>query len=204
MGISHLLESFDTQADTATTAVPLSEVGLEESKLEAFEAGYKAGWDDAIKSQSDDKTRISQDFAQNLQQISFSYHEAQAEILRSLKPVLEQVVGVLLPEIANSKFGSRLLAEVTKLTDLHARPDVEVVVCPENRPALEAILAARNITSIKLSGEDSLGTGQAYIRLDGTEQHIDLDDAVNEIRAAVEGFYQQLENEAMKEVEHAG
>ncbi|KPP83572.1 MAG: flagellar assembly protein FliH [Rhodobacteraceae bacterium HLUCCO07] len=204
MGISHLLESFDTRAQAAAPVVSITEADLEESKLKAFEEGYRAGWDDAIKSQSDDKTRISQDFAQNLQQISFAYHEAQAEILRSLKPVLEQVVGVLLPEIASSRFGSRLLSELMTLTEASAQHEVEIVVCPENRPALEAMLARCNISSFKLSAEESLGAGQAYIRLGEIERHIDLDAAVSEIRTAVEGFYQQLENDATKEIENAG
>ncbi|KAA0916138.1 hypothetical protein FLO80_10445 [Aquicoccus porphyridii] len=204
MGISHLLESFDTANSERSQVISLTEVGLEENRLEAFEEGYKAGWDDAIKSQSDDKTQISQDFAQNLQQISFTYHEAQAEILKSLKPVLEEVAGVLLPDIARSNFGAHLLSEVTKLTDAATRHDIEIVVCPANIAALESILSQRDMSPIKLSSEDNLGEGQAYIRLNGIERHIDLDAAMNGIRAAIDGYYQQLETEAMKETGNAG
>ena len=69
-------------------------------QLDAFEEGYRAGWDDAIKAQSDDRTRISE-FAQNLQDLSFTYHEAYSHAINAMTPLLEDIVRSVLPKIAH-------------------------------------------------------------------------------------------------------
>ena len=70
----------------------MPETSFEEHRLEAYEQGYKAGWDDAATAQADDHTRISAGFARNLQELSFTYHEAKGQILGSLEPLLKEMV----------------------------------------------------------------------------------------------------------------
>ena len=55
MSIAHLLEDFgETHAHAP---IAMDDVSLEDERLEAFEAGYQAGWDDAVKAQTEDARR---------------------------------------------------------------------------------------------------------------------------------------------------
>ena len=50
MSIAHLLDDVDAARDGHT--VTLTDAALAEERLAAFESGYRAGWDDAVKAQT--------------------------------------------------------------------------------------------------------------------------------------------------------
>ncbi len=96
------LEVFDaTPAAKPDPGLVTTQVSaIEESKLASYEQGYKAGWDDAAAALAEDQTRIRADLARNLQQLSFTYQEARSHILKAVEPLLEEMVGRLLPDMA--------------------------------------------------------------------------------------------------------
>lgn len=202
MGISHLLESFESSAATSEPVVAISEDRLEEQKLTAFESGYNAGWDDAIKSKEDDANRITHDLEKNLQQISFSYHEAHTMILNSLKPFLQEVVGKILPEIALSNFSSYLMLQFEKAAAGAMAHEAEIIVCPDNIEPLSRILEHEKFRNVSLKADPMLGEGQAYLRYQQSELQVDLDGVLAEIRGSIEGFFQKPEPESTKGIEH--
>src|SRR5690554_4305468 len=107
MSISHLLEDFTAEPDLQTTS--LSGVALEKQRLEAFESGYKAGWQDAVKAANDEAARISSDFAGNLQDVAFTMAEAQSGLLTALRPLLTGMVNSVLPHLARKTLGERVI-----------------------------------------------------------------------------------------------
>ncbi len=60
------LETFAPLASSALSfsAPASSNVDLEAARLEAFDTGYKSGWDDAASAQSADQKRIGEEFAE--------------------------------------------------------------------------------------------------------------------------------------------
>lgn len=184
------LEVFETAAKPSKSeTVVLDRVSLEDEKLAAYDSGYRAGWDDANAAQSDDQTRIRADLARNLQTLSFTYHEARSHILKAIEPLMLQVVGRLLPEIARESLAPFVLETLMPLAEGMGDAPVKLVLNPAARTAVEALLEHATGLPVVIEEEPTLGEGQVYIKLGNAEAEVDLDKAAADIAAAVRGFF---------------
>lgn len=183
-----VLEDFTPDMPVAAASASGSAVLTEEARLAAYEDGYKAGWDDAVTAESSAKARIGADFEKTLQDLSFSFHEARSHVLNGIGPLLAMMAEKVLPEMARSHFAETVTEIVQAAAARAADRPVELVVNPENRPALDELMAEEPALPVTLIEEPSLGPGQAFIRAASAETAVDLDAVLEDIRAAVEGF----------------
>ncbi|MFV0360116.1 MAG: flagellar biosynthesis protein, partial [Tropicimonas sp.] len=100
MGRPLQLECFDSMDGTDPLLAFYPEARLEEERLVAFDSGYRAGWDDAAAAHADEQGRISAEFAGNLQELSFTYHEARNAVLGEMEGILKGIVDKVLPGTA--------------------------------------------------------------------------------------------------------
>jgi flagellar assembly protein FliH len=187
------LEVFESEAPVSagqSETVVLDTVALEDAKLASFESGYSAGWEDAAAAQADDQTRVSADLARSLQSLSFTYHEARSHVLKSVEPLLRQVVGQLLPAIARETLGAKVVEVLEPLAEELAGAPITLVLNPAARGAIEDQLAKTSGLPLILMDEPTLGEGQVYLKLGDVEREVNLDRAVTEISAAVRGFFE--------------
>lgn len=192
MTISHLLESFD---GFQGSSVSLSEDSLEDQKLDSFERGYKAGWDDSAKAQQDDSTRVTSDFASNIQDLSFTYHEAYSHMVKSMKPLLQQIVDAVLPEIARKTFGIQVSEQLHAIAEKLVGQEIEVVVSPNNADAMQGMLEQDFNLTVSMVIEPSLGEGQAYLRFGQSERQINMDEVLSGVNIAIEAYFHEIEKE---------
>jgi hypothetical protein len=184
------LEVFDTEAKpTKTQTVVLDRVALEDEKLASYDTGYRAGWEDANAAQSDDQSRIGADLARNLQSLGFTYHEARTHILKAIEPLMVEIVGRLLPEIARETLAPFVLETLMPLAEGLGDAPVTLVLNPAARAPVEALLEQATGLPVRIEEEPTLGEGQVYIRLGSVETQVDLDKATADIAAAVRGFF---------------
>jgi flagellar assembly protein FliH len=162
---------------------------IEEAKLAAYEQGYKAGWDDAAAASSEDQTRIRADLARNLQQLSFTYQEARAHILKAVEPLLEEMVARLLPETARETLAPLVLEQVMPMAEELTDQPVSLVLNPTMRLPVESLIAQATGLPMLIEEEPTLPEGQVYIRLGGAEAKVDLTRVTADIAAAVRGFF---------------
>jgi flagellar biosynthesis/type III secretory pathway protein FliH len=174
------------QANPAQPAV--TEADIEGKKLEAFEKGYRAGWDDAVKAQSDDRMRISSTFGQHLQDLSFTYHEAYTQVMNAVTPLLNEMVASLLPTIANETLGQHIVDHLKAMSREIGTMRVVVAINPSKLEAVTALLDRDFGFPIDLVEDDTLHEEQADIRFADTERQIDLSDLISSVAEAVEGF----------------
>lgn len=186
MSISHLLEDFGSDPDAHT--ISMSDVSLEEQRLQAFENGYKAGWEDAVKAAADDAARISTDFAANLEDLSFTFSEAQSSLLGALRPLLTGMVESVLPRLARETLGARVIETLEGMARDATGTGAELVTSPGNVAALEQLLQDNNLLTTRVTGEPSLGDGQVHLRVGANEREIDLDSVLVQIETALAGF----------------
>lgn len=184
------LEVFDSEPKPAKShTVVLDRVALEDEKLAAYETGYKAGWDDASSALGEDQTRIRAELARNLQTLGFTYHEARSHVLKAIEPLLLQIVGQLLPEIARETLAPFVLETLMPLAEGLGDAPVQLTINPVARPAVEALLEQATGLPLTIEEEPTLGEGQVYIRLGSIETQVDLDKATADIASAVRGFF---------------
>ncbi|PHR00028.1 MAG: flagellar biosynthesis protein [Marinosulfonomonas sp.] len=170
---------------------------LEEHRLEAFEQGYKAGWDDAAAAQSEEQSRVATDFARNLQELSFTYHQARGKILGSLEPLLKEMVSKVLPKLASDNLSQIIVDEVLAVSQTQTEAGIQIVISPSNRPALERLLEMQDSLDVTIIDEPSMAEGQAYLRFAQTENQIDLESVLSGFSQSVDGFFEQQEKVAI-------
>jgi flagellar assembly protein FliH len=135
------------------------------------------------------------ELGRNLQALSFTFHEARTHVLRALAPLLEEMTGRLMPELARASLAPLVLETLMPLAETLAETPVTIVLNPAARPAVEALLQDATGLPFALRDEPTLGEGQVYLRLGDSETRIDLDRATAEITAAVRGFYELTHQE---------
>jgi len=167
----------------------MSSDSLEEAKLEAFDKGYRAGWDDAVAAQEDEAQRLRAEIGRNLQALSFTYHEARAHLLRGLGPLMTEICDRLLPEVARAALGGIVRETLEPIAAEALDRPVTLVLHPDAREAVEAALAENAAPPVTLIEETALAPGQLHLRWDEGERRIDLDAAVAAIGAAVTAYF---------------
>ena len=193
MGSRLRLEVFEVP-DITGAQVNVSSSDFEEMRLAAFEKGYTAGWDDAVAAQDAETAKLRADLARNLQDLSFTYHEARSHVLQAMEPLLRDMVGKVLPAIARESLSRVVLETLQPLAEEMAGAAITVVVNPANRHSVETLLSATKSLPLTFIEEPSLGEGQVYLRMGDAESRIDLDGVIAAIGRAVAGFF-AMQNE---------
>ncbi|WP_187431459.1 hypothetical protein ROLI_038600 [Roseobacter fucihabitans] len=195
MSLSHRYRNFGQSSVEVEDNDLLSSEGIEDQKLQSFEEGYQAGWDDAIKAQTDATMKVSTELGQNLQDMSFTYQEALSKLTLSIEPVMHQIVEKLLPAFARQTLGSHIIGELRDLVKLHAGQPIEIVISPENVETIKE-LAGKNLTdTFQIFEEPSLGQGQAFVRVGSQERSIDIDCVILGVSEAMTAFFHETEQE---------
>ena len=163
---------------------------LESTRLESYEAGYQAGWDDATQAETNEQGRIGAEFARNLQDLGFTFHEARAHVMQALEPLLAGMVQRVLPKLVSETMGQTIIEELLPLATDAADTPIEVVVSPSSRPVLEGLLSTATTVPFTLVEEPTLAQGQVFLRSGKTERHIDFASAIDRIGTAIDGLYE--------------
>jgi len=170
---------------------------VQEVRLNAYEDGYKAGWDDATAAEAQAQERVSADFAKTLQDLSFSYHEARSHVVGALGPLLTAMVERLMPQIAAAGFARTVVETALQMAEKEADHPISVRVSPENRVALEHLAQGQSSLPLKVVEDDTLGPGQAMLSSVICEREVDIDAMLSAIRTALDEFL-TAEKEARK------
>lgn len=170
---------------------------LEDAKLVSFEAGYQAGWDDAIKAQHSLGKSVSTALANNLQDASFKYHELRAQLLRTVEDVMHAVVSTCLPTIARQSLGNHICDLIKSDVQTKIDGEIEIVVHPDAVPYVEAALE-HVLDRYSLKSDHALSPDQSYIKLARSEHSLDLGNLVSEVNATITDYFEAQR----KDVDH--
>lgn len=191
------LESFE--AEPAPPPPPQIEIdpgAFEEERLAAFEKGYTAGWDDAIAAQEAEGTKLRSDLGQNLQELSFTYHEARQEILMALRPLLVDIAAKLLPAMARQTLAQMVAEQLQPLAESATSVPITILASPLSLPLIEEVLGNRSSLPLVFAGDPTLGEGQVYLKFAETETRIDLDGVIRLIAEAIDTYFSASQQEA--------
>ena len=184
------LELFDIGGPRlATDEARVTQAALEDARAASYETGYAAGWEDAVNAQTTEQTRTNQEVARNLQALAFTYHEARSHVLRTLEPLLRDMVAKVLPDMAREALGQFVLEALRPIAARLTDAPVTLTLNPASRAAVERHLAAATSLPLRILEEPSLGEGQVFLRFDDREQQVDLDGVITAIAGAVDSFF---------------
>jgi flagellar assembly protein FliH len=186
--LAALLPDFSQPVPRAPVGPTLTEAEVDACEARAYEKGYRAGWDDAVASRDADHDRLSADFAQNLKDLSFTYHEAYSHVLRAMTPLLEDIVTTILPAAVDDALAAHVVGELQNQADRLGGMSVKVSVAPEQLPLVEPVVMRDVGFPVELLADGALTPGQADIRLADREIRIDLGEIAEGIRTAITEF----------------
>jgi flagellar assembly protein FliH len=177
------LEDFGFLSSTDVTDDP--DGALQDLKLEQFEKGYSAGWEDAIKAQSENASHATDIFAKSLSDLSFTYQEAVAHMADALVPVLTEMVQKVVPRAAELGLNARLAEHLKDIITRHAGIDIVVICNPFRSAYLSELITGDFSMPVRLQEDDQLGRDCLRIRFGHQEDQLDLSEIVKEIESAV-------------------
>ena len=167
----------------------------EDIRLSAFEDGYGAGWNDAVAADQNSQTKVSQDFAQNLSDLSFTYHEARNHLTTAAEPIFKELIEKVFPSLIVSGLGAQVLETLSDEVGRIANAPVELVCSPSNTIALTELVGENAPMPINISEEPTLTDGQVFLRFATEERRIDLDEIQTGMDSAISAFFQNLKTE---------
>ncbi|MEP2532378.1 ABC transporter ATP-binding protein [Shimia sp.] len=165
--------------------------------LDSFEQGYKAGWEDAVRAKSDERANISADFARNIQNLSFTYHEARGAMIAELSPVIEKAVMTVLPELSRQSIGAQVSEELNTILEENSDIPVLITTSPENYEVVCELLPSDVNLPIDVVRDTNLTEGQVRLQFGQKERQIDLDEVVSVVSSAFAGFTHETQKEIM-------
>ncbi|TCL01433.1 flagellar assembly protein FliH [Shimia isoporae] len=195
MTISHLLEDFGNSVE-ASSAAQTAEPVSEEALLDSYETGYKAGWDDATKAREDGQKAVSDSLAANLQDLSFTYHEAHEAVLGDIAPMVEKAIMTVLPEIARKSVGAVVVEELRRIIDTHGGTQVCLVTSQDDHDTVAAMIPEDLQFPVVLKSDPTLASGQAQFEFDSREREIDLSEVLGAVEQAFAAFTHETRKEA--------
>ena len=174
-------------------------------RLATYDEGYKAGWDDAQSAATEDRTRIGAEFERNLQELSFSFHEAKVQVAQSLAPLVTALVECLFPQLVVTSLADQLVTVLEPLKDKMDTPTLELRCAPEDAETLGSMLKSNFGLPITLRPEPSLMTGQADFVLGHETHEVDVSALQIEIQRLVKAQLDALETQnTPEELTHVG
>lgn len=186
MSISHLLEDFGTLSAThGEQSADLTEA----ERLQAFESGYSAGWEDALKATSESNTQLSEEISENLRAVSVSVEETEKKLVASLSPLFQHLVSALLPDVAKQSLAPRIAQELKDMAKGLLDPEVELVASAADQPALETFLEGLQYSQPILTIDPNLCHGQVFLRVGSVERQVDLNAALQDISQSIATFF---------------
>lgn len=181
------LEIFD--AGTSTDGVvELTQAGFETAKLEAYERGYSAGWEDCAKGHEDDLSQIRAELSQTLGDAGFTTLEARQAVLRALTPVFDAVTEVMVPELAQAGLAMRLRELLEEMARAVTQPRLTVRAAPVHVPMIEEIALSQPALTVTVEADAQYGPGHILLTHETAEVRLDLDAVADGIRAAIAAF----------------
>lgn len=188
MTIAHLLEDFELDVPQEGRLRLMSEDRLEEFRLNAFETGYSAGWEDASSAANATETQAIASLSQSFEDMEFTYQEAMSQMTRSLEPLFSTLIETVLPATTESGFIRHITAQLSDMAqDQISQPALLVV--PEGMAAsMKPVLQREFSFPVQLVEESSLPPGQACLRVGAAEREIDCSGLVQEIAKEMSAF----------------
>lgn len=194
MSLEHLYSDFGSPKMMPSIMEPQADP-LEEVKLEAFEQGFNAGWEDAEKTHGAERSQMNAAVVQRMQDMTFTYHEALSNLTQRMQPLMTDVVTKLVPGVATSSMRAHLMSEIDRLTRNAAEGAIEIAAAPQVVDALREALDDALDAPFNIVADETLGDGQLFLRIAKAEREINIDAIRSGLTQALDAFFEPSRQE---------
>lgn len=192
------LEEFgsDTQPSIGTSKNAAGSAPTEQDIAEAYEKGYRAGWDDCLEGAQADQKHVAEAFGRRLGEAHVTVQDVRSKLLGGLKPLLADIVQKLLPSVAQIGFRDQLLDQIMDMAQQTLDAPIEVRVAEEELQAVKSLIERTpDVPEVRLVGDPALGVTQAQLKVGKTGRSIDIMDVIDNIESAFDTVLQADEED---------
>lgn len=193
MTITNLLEDFSTFEKTDLYGSSSEGETFDLIRLEGFDSGYKAGWDDATEAVKATSGSISEALGENLSNFTFTYHDARAAVLNELAPVIKELTQSVLPKVLHSSFSAIILETIEDIADKSSNPAVHLRVHPAHADTLTKALDNSIDMPFDVVADLTLGEDATLLEIGKTELEIDFTEYFEKISQTLLAFFAKPE-----------
>ena len=173
---------------SAIGATPVIVGDTEELRLNAYEGGYKSGWDDATAEREKSDQLIAADLERNLQDISFTYSEARSEVLNGFGGLIESILTSFLPAVAAEAVVPLVNAELETLLRNLGDQRCELLASVRTAAQLDWLISRHLEADLHIIPEPAFADGRVSLRFGGEEREVDMSGMVETMTAAIRDF----------------
>lgn len=188
MSISHILSDFTALQATADFQQPDA---METFRLEVFETGYKAGWDDAAKAYDETNTRLSNDVLRNLCDLSLEHQSNYAQLQTRLTTIVNEISNVLIPTVADQSFAPKLIFFVEQQLKDTGMDTLDLHLDSKTARRLGDLMTPDLAGRINLKVSPDLSETQAILQINGDAIEFTFKDAIEKLSDELAGFLSQ-------------
>lgn len=188
MSISHILSDFTALQATADFQQPDA---METFRLEVFETGYKAGWDDAAKAYDETNTRLSNDVLRNLCDLSLEHQSNYAQLQTRLTTIVNEISNVLIPTVADQSFAPKLIIFLEQQLKDTGMDTLDLHLNSKTARRLGDLMTPDLADRINLKVSPDLSETQAILQINGDAIEFTFKDAIEKLSDELAGFLSQ-------------
>ena len=161
---------------------------LEAERLEAFDKGHAAGWEEATATAESAAAERGQALDSRLEELAFTFHEARAHVMRGLGPLLDAIVRSAVPRILHETLAARLTELFTKFAEDAADAEIQILAPPGEAAGVAATLDGRARFPLSIREDDTLAPGTFHVRLGERARELNLDALETALAGALEAL----------------
>lgn len=179
MKISCFLEEFSLNIKNKNND---SEVIIaEEDKLESFDMGYKAGWDDSLLAQTDLIRKNEIELNQAISDLSFSQYAALDTASKHAINILKEILDTILPKMLVEVLQDKIISEIAKAIKDNLQPEVKILVNISQKPNLVRLNTICSDNGILVEGRTDIEKNCAKTIMVFDESFINLNEYTEKI-----------------------
>lgn len=175
---------------------------IEAIRKEAFEAGVRDGAAAASEAFSSEQSRCLSRVQEVIGDTFFAREEAHRLALSSLRPLIESLVEAIAPALSNAGLSAEI-AKIAEEAAIRAPDDTLTVFVPSGMGSDIAEMLEGANPAVSISEDQTLQTTQARVNWSGGFDLIDLSATSAAAIAAIDGFFNEVEQLPKMEIRHA-
>ncbi len=183
------LEVFE-QPDEPEMPSLLMPEDLEDLRLNAYERGYSAGWDDAMRQADDEASAQRAALARMAEGLSFTFHEARTHLLGAVEPLLQSIAAQVLPAMAREALVPAVVEALMPVAADLAETPLVLRVPKGMRATFESGVEGLALPPLELVECDDLPAGVAEFASGARRTRVDLAGIAAELTDSIARFYQ--------------
>lgn len=185
-----MLEVFDNLQNSANSTIVSAELEtFEAEKTAAYERGYQEGLCEGQGRLAIDSERIRATLAAFQEHQGKAVHDLRQELLQALEPLLEGLVGSVLPMAARASLVPLAVEAILDMTSGALPNHFSIAVSAEEFDLFSAHFNIEETSDFEIVQSDALIAGQYGLRFDDREGLLDIPRLQKELLNLIRAFF---------------